>query len=389
MDNQKGVLLVVDFKKKERKSSFPAITEHHVLSSLNWRSGQNRSTGYCQIEAEDDIAAIGAWLALFVRSPQTASNYRKDAIRLLYWCVTYARKPVSALQHEDFLRYREWLLNPPPESVGHAGTSAPMTPGWKPLRGPLSPISLSQTFSTLRAMFAFLVQAGYLKTNPILLSMRSVARPKHEKTRKPLSKEVVEALFTGIEELHNAAEKVLAAWVFRFLLATGVRITEAINARAGDIYQEDDCWYIRVIGKGQKERSVVFPEGLFPYWNAVYAAVGFDGSISPSEIPLIFTAIEGPRRGGAPVKRQTLHAWLKRKAAKISDSIADRMIADKVKGVHAHLFRHTAATEWIANGVTLPEARDNLGHGSLATLGIYVHPELKSRHKSISKATNI
>jgi len=85
-----------------------------VPDALSGITGQNRGTGRAQIRARDDREAVLAWLARFVDSPATLSSYRKEAERLLLWCVLQHRKALSDLAHEDILLYQVFLRDPQP-----------------------------------------------------------------------------------------------------------------------------------------------------------------------------------------------------------------------------------------------------------------------------------
>ncbi|MPW11322.1 integrase, partial [Paraburkholderia sp. CNPSo 3155] len=54
---------------------------------LDGRTGVNRATGRRQIAADDDLAAVRAWLARVADTKTTFENYRKEAERLLLWSI--------------------------------------------------------------------------------------------------------------------------------------------------------------------------------------------------------------------------------------------------------------------------------------------------------------
>src|SRR3546814_10130420 len=79
-------------------SPFEAV---RISPELDGRAGTNRAMGNRpQIAATTDVDAITAWLARFMDSPNTFSNYRKEAERLLLWSTLAVQKPVSSLTHE-------------------------------------------------------------------------------------------------------------------------------------------------------------------------------------------------------------------------------------------------------------------------------------------------
>src|SRR6201999_3606710 len=83
------------------------LLENLVLpANLDGAQGRNRASGRSQIAAVDDRAAITAWLARYTDSPATFASYRKEAERLLLWCLHQHRKAFSDLTHEDLLVFQ-------------------------------------------------------------------------------------------------------------------------------------------------------------------------------------------------------------------------------------------------------------------------------------------
>src|SRR6476619_3842875 len=153
----------------------PAPLESLVIpSTLDGSVGANRATdGRAQIAANHDLDAIRAWLSRFHDTKTTFESYRKEAERLLLWSLVTLDKPLSSLTHEDCLRYQQFLADPQPAAtwVAGGGRKHPRHDArWRPFYGPLSPASQRQAIVILNALFAWLVQAGYLAGNPLSLS---------------------------------------------------------------------------------------------------------------------------------------------------------------------------------------------------------------------------
>jgi len=111
-----------------------------VIEPLSGRDGTNRSrSGHCQIAADTDRDAVLAWLARYAGSPNTFSNCRKEAERLLLWSLVELGQPLSSLTHEDLLRYQQFMGNPQPAErwVMGGGRKLPRSyAGWRPFAGP-------------------------------------------------------------------------------------------------------------------------------------------------------------------------------------------------------------------------------------------------------------
>ncbi|WP_336241842.1 hypothetical protein [Burkholderia vietnamiensis] len=148
---------------------------------LTGERGRNRATGLPQVAAADDRSAVLAWLARYQDSPATLASYRKEAERLLLWCVYQHGRALSDLTHEDFLAYERFLEDPQPAErwIMQVAQKAPRSsPHWRPFAKPLDRQSQRQALSILNSLFNWLVQAGYLAGNPLALRRRkSMVRP--------------------------------------------------------------------------------------------------------------------------------------------------------------------------------------------------------------------
>jgi len=81
------------------------IEQTLIPAHLTGQDGRNRSHARSQVAADDDRSAVLAWLARYIDTPATLASYRKEAERLLLWCVHQRVVAMSALTHEDLLLY--------------------------------------------------------------------------------------------------------------------------------------------------------------------------------------------------------------------------------------------------------------------------------------------
>lgn len=370
------------------------FANHPLLSSVDWSSGTNRADRRGkQIEADDDLKAVMGWLARATGSPATFANYRKEAMRLLLWCAREAHKPLSSLMYEDFLRYRAFLMSPPSEYVSEHPKPIG-DPEWRPFRGPLTDASARQAFSVLHALFEYLEDAKYLNGNPVRLLTKS-GWSVHRNRRKPLPSDVLEAIFDYTAVMPEGLEKARAKWIFALLYLTWIRISEAVAGKMGDLFKEESLnketgevevmWFLKVTGKGKKERDVVIPPALLVELRAYRAANGLrELPVAGEETPLI---MDLSKHKGF-LTRAGLHAAIKRVLEKADLWLAENghPLAGVLITTHAHLFRHTGATHAIEDGLSLVDTRDNLGHDNVSTTSIYVNPDKKKRFAGIAKA---
>ncbi|GAA1849091.1 tyrosine recombinase XerC [Microlunatus capsulatus] len=139
------------------------------------------------------------------------------------------------------------------------------------------------------------------------------------------------------------------------LYATGVRVAELCGLDLDDVDTERRL--VRVVGKGDKERSV--PVGL-PALRAVerYLAEGRPALATPASGPAVFLGSRGGRVDPRVVRR-VVHTALGR--------------VDGAPDLGPHGLRHAMATHLLEGGADLRSVQEMLGHASLATTQIYTH----------------
>jgi integrase/recombinase XerD len=156
--------------------------------------------------------------------------------------------------------------------------------------------------------------------------------------------------------------------ILELLYATGMRVSELCALTLDRLLF--DIGYIRVVGKGNKER--IIPVGEFAI-NAVneWLKIGR---------PDMIKTLEQTRRAvflnqrGTPLSRMSV--W-----SLVNQSAVD---ADINVSVHPHIFRHSCATHMLEGGADLRTVQEMLGHASILTTEIYTHVDrslLQQTHK--------
>lgn len=384
-------------------SSIAPIDLIQLPRALDGSVGTNRAVGPAQISAVNDVAAVTVWLANY-HGRSTFDSYRKEAERLLLWSVTEMGKPLSSLNHEDFLVYQRFLseLEPGSRWVLETGKKkmSRQDPAWRPFAGPLSPSSQRQAMIILNAMFAWLVDAGYLRGNPLSL-IRQRRRKKPPRVTRFLDHDVWQEVKVTISAMPQETDRERAhyfrvRWLFTLLYIGGLRISEVIGNTMGDFFHRrdkegEDRWWLEVTGKGEKTRLVVATEELM----IELARYRRENGLSPSpvtgeDIPLLFRIGRDKSALRRPLTRGAVHVIVK----KVFENTAKRIrlkgadyeeTALAVEGASAHWLRHTSGTHMLDNAVDLRQLRDNLGHESIATTNNYAHAEDDERHKQIEE----
>lgn len=383
----------------------PAPFDGLVLPiDLDGSEGRNRAVGKpAQIAAVNDLQAIQAWLARFVDTKTTFSNYRKEAERLYLWAVFQLGKPISSLTHEDFLVYQRFLLDPQPREkwVADGGRKHQRSDErWRPFYGSLSVASQRQAMIILNVMFAWLVEAGYLAGNPLSLSRHRARRAKPRITRylDPDLWQEVKAYIEGMpkETDRERAHYFRVRWLFTLLYLGGLRISEVGENTMGSFFcrrdkDGEERWWLEVLGKGDKERLVPATNEMMVELARYRREMGLPPYPTPNEETPLALPIGKSRE---PLTRAALHSIVK----KVFDGAADRLRqrgddyvvrADLLERASAHWLRHTAGSHMADQQIDLRLVRDNLGHESLSTTSQYLHVDDDRRHKETEQKHRI
>lgn len=220
-------------------------TDESSASDLDGSRGRfRRARSDCMLLAQNDYQAIQAWVRTkgaadaCERPSHTQRAYLREAERLLLWAIIEHRKPLSSLTHEDCLEYISFLANPAPACRWCGPRSASRwSVAWRPFEGPLSPTARRQAVVILNNLFTFLQAKGYLLGN----AMAGIRSPRGSEPRIDTGRSftqrqwaTVEATLAGIEP---SADRQRLSFVLHLLYCTGLRLSEVVDAKLGDLGQ--------------------------------------------------------------------------------------------------------------------------------------------------------
>ncbi|MBI3665088.1 MAG: tyrosine recombinase XerC [Acidobacteria bacterium] len=265
-------------------------------------------------------------LAVANASPHTLRNYASDLRQFLEYFSPSGESPPSVAAF-DHLHIREFL-----------GSLYSRRNGKR---------SVARKLAALRAFFRFLAREGIIAANPA----RLVATPRLPRTLPPVpTAEQANNLLDAVGREGIERDRV----ILELLYGCGLRVAELVGLNLEDL-DWSDRW-IRVRGKGRKERQVPFgakaAEALERY---LQARAGFD---SP--------ALLLNRRGGR-LSSRSVERIVKRYAIAFSGDPT----------LHPHSFRHAYATHLLSSGADLRAIQELLGHSSLSTTQKYTQLSLK------------
>lgn len=216
-------------------------------------------------------------------------------------------------------------------------------------RTKLSKRSQARLLSSLKSFFDWLIMEGERKDNPC----DAVDMPKLGRyLPSVLSVDEVTAIMDSVD---------LGSWtgrrdraILEVLYGCGLRVSEAVNLRISSLYLSEG--FVRVIGKGDKER-------LVPIGEAAVDAINEYAAVRPEPYSSEFEDILFLNRFGKSLSRVSMFNMVKNQA----------MAAGVAKEISPHTFRHSFATHLIENGADLRVVQEMLGHESILTTEIYTH----------------
>lgn len=224
----------------------------------------------------------------------------------------------------------------------------------------ISARSQSRILSGVRTFYTFLILDGYIEDDPTeLLEWPKIG----EHLPEVLSVEEV-------DRLEQACD--LSKWegrrnrtIIEVLFSCGLRVSELINLRLSDLFLNEK--FIRVMGKGKKERLVPISESAvkeLQYWFMDRYLM----KIKPGEEDFVFLN----RRGGH-LTRMMIFTIVRRLAE----------AAGIEKTISPHTLRHSFATALLEGGANLRAIQDMLGHERISTTQIYTHIDMHTLREEI------
>jgi integrase/recombinase XerD len=211
--------------------------------------------------------------------------------------------------------------------------------------------SQARIISGLRSFYKYCLIEQIVTLDPtVLLEAPKMLR----KLPDTMSFEEIELIIASIDLSKPEGGRNKA--IFETMYSCGLRVSELVNLKLSQLFL--DVGFIKVIGKGDKERLVPIGRDAINYINLYRNTIRNQLLIAPGEEDILFL-----NRRGHRLTRVMIFLILKELVKK----------AGIQKNISPHTFRHSFATHLVEGGADLRAVQEMLGHESITTTEIYTH----------------
>ena len=292
-----------------------------------WDSYKKGFKAYLQLEKSLSDNSVDAYL----RDIDKLTNYLHQARNL---------KSPNDVQLNDLEKFLKW--------IAELGMTAR---------------SQARIISGIRAFYKYCALENIVSKDPTIL----LEAPKLKRALPDvLSFDEIEAIISQIDLSKPEGGRNKA--ILEMMYSCGLRVSEVINLRISQLYL--DVGFIRVIGKGDKERLVPVGRSAIKYVN-----------IYKNKIRVHLT----PAAGNEDI------LFLNNRGSKLSRVMIFLIIKELVKkagirkNISPHTFRHSFATHLVEGGADLRAVQEMLGHESITTTEIYTHLDREFLRSTLEK----
>ncbi|HWR33488.1 MAG TPA: site-specific tyrosine recombinase XerD [Chitinophagaceae bacterium] len=227
----------------------------------------------------------------------------------------------------------------------------------------MSDSSQARIISGIRSFYKYCLLEDISKTDPTTL----LEAPKlKRKLPDVLSFEEIENIISKIDLSKPEGGRNKA--ILETMYSCGLRVSEVVNLRISQLYL--DVGFIRVLGKGDKERLVPIGSSASKYINIYKNDIRVHIPVKKGNEDVLFLNNRGSKLSRVMIfyiiKDLTLKAGIK-------------------KTVSPHTFRHSFATHLVEGGADLRAVQEMLGHASITTTEIYTHLDREFLRKTLEQ----
>jgi len=223
--------------------------------------------------------------------------------------------------------------------------------------------SQARIISGIKAFYKYCLLENISQTDPTTL----LEAPKLKRhLPDTLSVEEIETILSQIDLSKPEGGRNKA--ILETMYSCGLRVSEVVNLKISQLYL--DVGFIRVIGKGNKERLVPIGSSAVKYITIYKNSIRIHIQPQPGNEDILFL-----NRRGSKLSRVMIFLIIKDLSAK----------AGIKKTISPHTFRHSFATHLVENGADLRAVQEMLGHESITTTEIYTHLDREFLRKTLEQ----
>ncbi len=262
-------------------------------------------------------------------SDNSVEAYLRDVEKLTeYLLANDMKKTPGEIELKDLQHFIQWIAE-----LGMTATSQ------------------SRIISGIRGFYHYCLLEKISDTNPSVL----LEAPKTKRALPDfLSFEEIEKIIAQIDLSTDDGGRNKA--ILETMYSCGLRVSELVNLRISCLYL--DVGFIRVIGKGDKERLVPIGTDAIKFIKIYKDNIRVHQSIQTGFEDILFL-----NNRGKNLSRVMIFYIIKSLARK----------AEIKKNISPHTFRHSFATHLVEGGADLRAVQEMLGHESITTTEIYTH----------------
>ncbi|WP_339701318.1 site-specific tyrosine recombinase XerD [Algoriphagus aquimarinus] len=215
----------------------------------------------------------------------------------------------------------------------------------------ISDYTHARIISGIKAFYKYLMYEDRITEDPAqLLEAPKLGRKLPDTLSYLEIVQLLEAIPLGEPEGHRNRA------MLEMLYSSGLRVSELTELKKGQVFE--DVGFLRVTGKGNKERLVPIGKDALKYLNIYKDEVRVHQAIAKGHEEFVFL-----NRRGKKLSRVMIFLIIKKTAEQ----------AGIEKNISPHTFRHSFATHLIEGGADLRAVQEMLGHESITTTEIYTH----------------
>lgn len=227
----------------------------------------------------------------------------------------------------------------------------------------LNAASQSRIISGLRQFFKYCLLEQLSVTDPTVL----LEAPRQRRSLPDvLTYNEIESMLAAIDLSKPEGGRNKA--ILETMYGCGLRVSEVTQLKISQLYL--DVGFIRVTGKGDKERLVPIGRSAIKYINLYKNNIRVHIPVQKGKEDFLFL-----NRRGHPLTRVMIFMIIKELAKK----------AEITKNISPHTFRHSFATHLVEGGADLRAVQEMLGHESITTTEIYTHLNREFLRKTLEQ----